>query len=167
MKLLIVVVTAMLFLTACGEPGATTPQGVNPDAVIPVTISDNGIETTVSEIVIGNFHKGANVDVIYRITNRAEDDLTPTVFLNMKVDPDKYDRAVGYEIAPKFVAEWVKLPEVAKIKSGKSRDIVVSLSMPDSTGKTPSKLAFRTGVAGNTGGMYQTAVETWWLVTMR
>ena len=145
----------------------TVVADIKPDAIIPVTIEENGISAEVSEILIANFHEGANVDVVYRITNNSEDDITPTIYLNLKVDPDKYAKAVGYEIAASYVGKWVKLPVQQKIKQGKTRDFVVSCAMPKDPGKTPKTMAFRTGVAGNTGGQYQTSIETWWLIKLR
>jgi hypothetical protein len=116
--------------------------------------------------VISNFHAGAEVDVFYRITNNTDEPTSPTIYLNRKIDPDKYPKAVGYEIAPFYVEDWLELPSVT-VAPGKTKDTIVKMVMPDNFGKTPPKMAFCTGVAEDTGGMYQTAVETWWLVEMR
>ena len=163
--LLAIVMFALLFLAACA-PSVVTGD-IKPDAIIPVTIEENGISAEVSEILIANFHEGANVDVIYRITNNSEDEIVPSIYLNLKVDPDKYEKAVGYEIAASYVGKWVTIPAEHNIKQGKTRDFVVSCAMPKDPGKTPKTMAFRTGVAGNTGGQYQTSIETWWLIKLR
>lgn len=165
MKLLLVLLIGLLLLAGCAEPEVTA---VKPDAVVEVHLLRNGVNIS-SNVEIKNFHQGANVDVIYRITNDTVNDLQPSLYANLGIDPATYSSALDYKATPLFVEDWLKIPGNLKVAAGETRSAVVSLTMPKKFNAEllPDRFTFRVGAASGQGGLFETAVENWWLVEMR
>ena len=166
LRLILVVFVTLLFVAGCGN---TTPlniqQGSSGDAVF-VSIKQNGISADASEVVINNFRPGARAEMIYRIHNGTAAAICPEIYL-VDADVTNYSKAEGAVKAPVKASEWLMIPKLDDIPPGQIKEYTVAIEIPKNIKDVPDKFGFQVQVAGNTGGKVQTAVGTWWLVTMR
>lgn len=164
MKLLLLILP-LLMLGGCVDSGIYDTPG---EVTIPVTISEQGISVEVSDIQINNFRAAASVTAVYAITNNTDGIVTPDIYINTNITPSDYDKAADYELCPESALSWLNIPAIPDIRPGESITIPVIFKSPGKiTGDIPKKYTFRTGIASGKGGLFQTAVETWWLVDMR
>lgn len=173
--ILIVFLSVMLFILGCSEKEKEIEQtlsipevmqGSSGDAVF-VHITQNGIATDSSEVVISNFRPGAKAEMTYRIHNGTTAAMLPEIYFVDYADVTDYSQADGAVKAPPEVIEWLKIPKLDEIKPGDIKDYTVVIEIPKDAENLPDKFGFQIQVAGNTGGMVQTAIGIWWLVNMK
>ena len=116
--------------------------------------------------MINNFRPGARAEIIYRIHNGTAAAIRPEIYL-VDADVTSYSQADGAVKAPVKAAEWLMIPRLDDIPPGEIKEYTVAIEIPKNVSGIPDKFGFQVQVAGNTGGTVQTAVGTWWLVTMR
>lgn len=163
-KLICLVILLPLFVLACSSHSVvSTPS--NDD--VRVIISDNGLSQSASDVLLENYHKGAEVDVAYLITNNSSSDISPVIYPVFDVRTKDYSKGAGYVAVPSYYSDWVDIPSCGTIKPGESKSYSIVLKIPNNKEKVPNNWAFKTGVAGNNGGLTQTATELWWRVNMR
>lgn len=162
--LFILFVFIILFISGCS--GTEIKQGSSGDAVF-IGITKNGISADASEVVISNFHPGAKAEIVYRIHNGTTAAIQPEIYLVDYADVTDYSQANGAVKAPDDISKWVKIPTLDEVVPGEIKDFTVIIEMPKNAEDVPGKFGFQVQVAGNNGGVIQTAVGTWWLVNMR
>lgn len=136
------------------------------DAIL-ITVTENGIESDTSEVVINNFYPGAKAEITYRIHNKTNGTLTPEIYFVDYAEISDYSKSYGAVKAPAEITEWLKFPKMNELKAGAIKDYTVTIEMPKGTYNIPDKIGFQVQVSGNNGGVVQTAVGQWWLVNMR
>lgn len=179
----VILLTALLLVSGCraedynqtdAEIKAPEPvftaleiqQGSSGDAVF-IRITQNGIGADASEVVINNYYPGATAEMVYRIHNATVAAIQPEIYFADYADIADYSKADGAIKAPPEMPEWLKIPKLKEIKPGEIEDYTITVEIPKNVKNLPDKFGFQVQVAGNTGGMIQTAVGTWWIVKMR
>ncbi len=164
----------LLMLSGCSitpiastSPIVTQPiEGNTGGNVVNVVISDGGV--SIDAIVnVGNFHKGARAETIYRVYNASAKEVTPQIYPNWNWDVANYSGGAGYVKAPDYVKGWIEIPELTSIMPGDTTDFIVALVMPKDAEKPADKIGFVIEVAAKTKGTMQTAVGSWWLISLR
>jgi len=155
----------LLFVAGCSSP-PDIKQGSSGDAVF-IGITKNGISADASEVVINNFRPGARAEMIYRIHNGTTAAILPEIYFVDYADITDYSKADGAVKAPANVSEWLIIPKLKDVPPGEIKDFMVAIEIPKDTKDIPDKFGFQVQVAGNNGGIVQTAIGTWWLVNMR
>lgn len=165
-KRILLILFVALVLSAVGCAGTEIKQGSSGDAIF-IGITKNGISSDASEVVIKNFHPGAKAEVVYRIHNGTTAAIRPEIYFVDYADVADYSQANGAVKAPVEVSKWLKIPKLDDVVPGEIKDYTVVIEMPKDEKNIPNKFGFQIQVAGNNGGVIQTAVGTWWLVSMR
>lgn len=155
-KLLLILFILLLSVSGCAGG----------DAIL-ITVTENGIESDTSEVVIRNFYPGAKAEITYRIHNKTAGTISPEIYFVDYADIADYSKAYGAVKAPDRITDWLKFPKMNDVKSGEDKDYTVIIEMPKDTHNIPEKIGFQVQVSGNNGGVLQTAVGQWWLVNMR
>ena len=139
------------------------------EAVVTFVIKDNGI--SVDKVVnIGKFHSGAQADTVFMVINDSASPVTPVIYYMKDKHIDDYSEVEGqgYVDAPAYVEGWITVsPTPEPIPSKSAQGYIVSLVMPENAEKFADKFAFAMGVEGQTFGVMQPTVGTWFLVNMR
>ena len=139
------------------------------ETVVTFVIKDNGISVD-SVVNIGNFHSGAQADTVFMVINDSASPVTPVIYYMKDKHIDDYSEVEGqgYVDAPAYVEGWIQVsPTPAPIPSKSAQGYIVSLVMPEDAEKFADKFAFVMGVEGQTFGVMQPTVGTWFLVQMR
>jgi len=163
---LVVLSIPLLFVWLANVKPAQVQQGSSGDAIF-VKIAKTGISSGASEVIISNYRPGGRAEITYRVHNATAVAVMPEIFYNTDADIADYSKADGAVKAPAVAASWLEIPKLSDIPPGQITDFVVALVMPKNVKKPADKFGFQVGVAGNTGGKLQTAVGTWWIITMR
>ena len=166
LRLIIVLMAVLLFITGCSSQPADIKQGSSGDAIF-IHITKNGISADASEIVISNFRPGARAEIVYRIHNGTTAAILPEIYLVDYADIADYSQANGAVKAPVKVSEWLIIPKLDDVPPGEITDFTVVIEIPKGVKDIPDKFGFQVQVAGNNGGIVQTAIGTWWLINMR
>ena len=156
-KLILLLPIVLLLFAGCSPTGEA----------ISIHVSDNGISADTSEVFIDNYYPGARVEISYRVYNDTDTVIQPEIYFVDYADVADYSQSDGAVKAPPEISEWLKFPSSKDIKPGESKDCTVIITMPKDVSNIPDKFGFQVQVAGNNGGLLQTAVGTWWLVNMR
>jgi len=135
----------------------------NSDAVF-IKISESGISADASEVVVTNFHTGSRAEMIYRIHNATGKAIQPEIYW-VDADVANYSKADGARKAD--VRSWLTLPRNMDIPAGSIREFTVALEMPKDAKKPANKIGFQIGVCNKNNDKVQTAIGTWWLISMR
>lgn len=139
----------------------------NNEPVVTFVISSKGISVD-SVVSIGNFHKGAEADVVYLIRNETDWAITPRIYYRYGTCVDDYSEVdgEGFVDAPDFVEDWITItPESFGIPPQSGQGFIVALTMPEDAPDIGDKYAFQVGVA--VGQSLAMSVSPWWLVYMR
>lgn len=157
---------AFLSVSCLSKPIPQVTSGF-PQGVVGITIGEGGIETDSSEVVIRNFYPGARAEMTYSIRNGTKKAIMPEIFVVKEANVLNYSKAEGFENPSVSMFNWVKLPVVADVNPGETKNFIVALQIPKGEKVTANKIGFQIGVAGKTDAKVQPAVGIWWLVSMR
>ena len=165
--LIAVLLLVAVLSVSCSAP-VTTDNSEKDLTTIQVTIRDDGISITCSDLRIDNYRAGKTVPVVYQVHNATSKAVEPDIFINPDADVTDYSKADGAVNAPSYATDWIILPEMSDVTPGEIKDFEVAFRMPKDAEKQEGTIAYQIGAASKSReGMLQPAVATWWLVTMR
>ena len=163
-RIVAILLLGLILFTGCSKPPEITlTQGSSGDAVF-IKISENSISADASEVVVKNFHAGSRAEMTYRIHNATGKAIQPEIYW-IDADVANYSKADGAVKAN--VQSWLTLPENMDVPAGSIREYIVAIEMPKDAKKPADKIGFQIGVCNKNNDKVQTAIGTWWLVSMR
>ena len=163
--MLVLAVTLIAGVLACSKLPELI-QGSSGNAVF-IKITEGGISSDASEVVIRNYYPGARAEMTYRIHNATSVTVTPEIYYNTSADIADYSKADGATKAPDTAINWLEVPQLTDIPPGQIMDFIVTLVIPKDASKPANKFGFQVGVANKTEAKLQPAVGVWWIVNMR
>jgi hypothetical protein len=138
-----------------------TPEVVLPGANVP---PENMTWISPGKVMVGNFYPGARAE--YPLTVHNGNDTTASFSIYYRY-PDHV--GAGYEMPPTEAQDWVIVADPTPVLMPReTRDILITLDMPENASISTPKWEFWIGVKDTTQtGMVHTELATRWLISMR